>query len=173
MGTPFRRAQLLAFLVYSFLLAGLVSAGTLRHRNDAASSQNDGPIANQTLYKPLFPKHSNSTPKFNPDKLPVRPSAPSNARVAGAASSDTGTSPVYRLQQEEGTCGPGMPCVNGACCSAATGLCGYVRLSEHRLFCLPLYIKPCFAFRPLGCAHWITGSRLTKDISTTGRRASN
>lgn len=70
---------------------------------------------NQTLLKPLFIRPSNSTPRFlnltHQSANPLVKAAPLLETRAAAADGD-------------GTCAPGSPCTNGACCSSS-GFCGY------------------------------------------------
>lgn len=70
---------------------------------------------NQTLLKPLFTRPSNSTPRFlnltGQSANPLVEAAPLLGTRAAAADGD-------------GTCAPGSPCTNGACCSSS-GFCGY------------------------------------------------
>lgn len=70
---------------------------------------------NQTLLKPLFVRPSNSTPRFlnltQQSANPLLAAAPLLGARAAAADGD-------------GTCAPGSPCTNGACCSSS-GFCGY------------------------------------------------
>lgn len=65
------------------------------------------------IYKPLFELPSNSTPRYDDASGLLNP---------------IGKSDIGRRQSGgpngEGTCAPGSPCVNGACCSK-TGICGY------------------------------------------------
>lgn len=69
---------------------------------------------NQTVYKPLFNPHSNSTPRFlNLTHQNVNPLS-KFASTLGKRAATGG----------EGTCAPGTPCSNGACCSNS-GFCGY------------------------------------------------
>ncbi|RAK98436.1 glycoside hydrolase [Aspergillus ibericus CBS 121593] len=75
-----------------------------------------------STYRPLFALHSNSTPIFqNVTGQSVNPLVKALQPIEGPSSHTT-------LQRREdlptGTCAPGTPCVNGACCSN-TGICGY------------------------------------------------
>ncbi|PYI16224.1 glycoside hydrolase [Aspergillus violaceofuscus CBS 115571] len=78
---------------------------------------------NNTSYRALFAIHSNSTPIFeNITGQSVNPLVKALQPVGGLSKSSTS------LQRREdlptGTCAPGTPCVNSACCSK-TGICGY------------------------------------------------
>jgi chitinase len=78
---------------------------------------------NITLFQPLFPKHTNSTPRYqNLTGVTVNP------LVKALHNLDT-PSDLHRRQSGDnglpiGMCAPGTPCSNGACCSS-TGICGY------------------------------------------------
>lgn len=70
----------------------------------------DGKALNETLYKPRFKPPSKSTPRFVKDadiSVAGRPLLYNSHKFA-----TTGDLPI-------GTCAPGIPCVNGACCSKA------------------------------------------------------
>ncbi|EZF90417.1 hypothetical protein H113_08495 [Trichophyton rubrum MR1459] len=70
----------------------------------------DGKALNETLYKPRFKPPSKSTPRFAKDaniSVAGRPVLYNSHKFA-----TTGDLPI-------GTCAPGTPCVNGACCSKA------------------------------------------------------
>jgi chitinase len=105
------------------------------------------PSNGSALYVPLFEKHSNSTPKFinstgqtaNPlikalqakgQGSHKRSILDTNHAHAGSHHGTHRRYHVHHLEQRaggalpEGTCAPGTPCVNGACCSNK-GLCGY------------------------------------------------
>lgn len=72
---------------------------------------------NATLYRPLFEKHSNSTPVFgNTHGL-----LPKFANSSAAQFNLTSSSVNLRMVQDllEGQCAPGIPCTNGACCNKA------------------------------------------------------
>lgn len=82
----------------------------------AANYTENPPIQhNQTLLKSLFTRPSNSTPRFlnltQQTANPLVKVAPLLGTRAAAADGD-------------GTCAPGSPCTNGACCSSS-GFCGY------------------------------------------------
>ncbi|KAI9147047.1 glycoside hydrolase [Paramyrothecium foliicola] len=73
------------------------------------------PVRNQTTYRPQFQKYSDKTPRFDPQTQSKQTEDSSRAlRLLSSAS-----------QSEDGVCGPGSPCVNGACCSGERGYCGY------------------------------------------------
>ena len=69
---------------------------------------------NQTTYKALFQPPSNSTPRF----------VNSTGDNVNAQFRIRNTLNGQAAAQGEGTCAPGSPCTNGACCSKA-GFCGY------------------------------------------------
>ncbi|KAI5918690.1 hypothetical protein F4810DRAFT_690669 [Camillea tinctor] len=64
---------------------------------------------NQTVYSPLFASHSKTTPRF----LNLTHQTENPLFKIGSAADDG-----------DGTCAPGTPCSNGACCSKS-GFCGY------------------------------------------------
>jgi chitinase len=83
------------------------------------------------LYVPLFEKHSNSTPVFvNSTGRTANPLviALQDGNKKSSANKRSVYSPFHLKRDDwvlpEGTCAPGTPCVNGACCSK-TGICGY------------------------------------------------
>lgn len=64
------------------------------------------------LYRPLYVLHSNSTPKFhNVSGVTVNP------LIKALLGSSNNTGSLQRRDLPIGTCAPGTPCVNGACCS--------------------------------------------------------
>ena len=81
---------------------------------------------NQTnMLKPLFPKPSNSTPRFR--YLDIEEQMNANPRFKVASSLTPGNfskRATAAATDETGTCAPGSPCSNGACCSNK-GVCGY------------------------------------------------
>lgn len=112
---------LLLLLTYSSLVKP-VSAGLFQRQDDSL-------VLNQTVYRSLYRRYSDDTPRFNEDTLPINREDSEIARLAGV--DDETSSPVFTLEQEDGVCAPGSPCVNGACCSGDIGLCGYVRESRQ------------------------------------------
>ncbi|KUJ13269.1 glycoside hydrolase [Mollisia scopiformis] len=77
------------------------------HNNDSA------------LYKPLYTLHSSSTPEFhNVSGVTVNP------LIKALLGPSNSTGSLQRRDLPTGTCAPGTPCVNGACCSNAR-ICGY------------------------------------------------
>ncbi|KAI0600742.1 glycoside hydrolase family 18 protein [Biscogniauxia sp. FL1348] len=70
---------------------------------------------NQTVYKPLFTPPSKTTPRFlNSTHQTVNPLFKVASDLTKRAAATDG----------DGTCAPGTPCSNGACCSKS-GFCGY------------------------------------------------
>lgn len=115
MAMQLARVLLLVFLsIFSFVQFGESASFTrplvLRNATSERPKQ-----YNQTVYKPLFNPPSNSTPRFiNVTQQNVNPLfqvASALEKRAVAAEGD-------------GTCAPGSPCSNGACCSSS-GFCGY------------------------------------------------
>lgn len=109
-------------LVFLIVLLALVSTAQSSESLSlvqlrAANNQTELPPVqnNQTLLKPLFTRPSNSTPRFlnltGQSANPLVEAAPLLGMRAAAADGD-------------GTCAPGSPCTNGACCSSS-GFCGY------------------------------------------------
>lgn len=96
-------------------------------------------------YKPLYEPHYNSTPKFqNVTGKSVNPVIVAlqgaNSPVAPQPVTSSRRSSLLKRDLPTGTCAPGTPCVNGACCSNVsyytkakhpslnfhkTGICGY------------------------------------------------
>ncbi|KAF2472768.1 killer toxin alpha/beta, partial [Lindgomyces ingoldianus] len=108
------------FLLFWLSWFGLTTAAW----NATNATNSDGPNNGSARYLPLFEKHSNSTPKFinvtgktaNPlIKVLQDKNQPSRRRDLLDLS---------KRDLPEGTCAPGTPCVNGACCSK-TGICGF------------------------------------------------
>ncbi|KAL2785261.1 hypothetical protein BJX66DRAFT_329388 [Aspergillus keveii] len=93
------------------VFAGLLAAATVVH----GSTHN-----NSAVYKPLYAVHSSLTPVFqNVSGQSVNPLV----RVLQDSTKDA-RSLVKRDELPVGTCAPGIPCVNGACCSKE-GICGF------------------------------------------------
>ncbi|ORY13819.1 hypothetical protein BCR34DRAFT_662986 [Clohesyomyces aquaticus] len=91
---------------------------------NATNFTNPLPRNGSERYQPLFEVHSNSTPKFinstgetaNPlIKVLQEKNSPG---ISGRSLA------LFKRDLPEGTCAPGTPCVNGACCSNK-GICGY------------------------------------------------
>jgi hypothetical protein len=77
-------------------------------------------------YKPLFAAYSKDTPRFkNVTQVNVNPlfRAAHTSKGAGHAGK-VNTRQLDWGPGGEGTCAPGTPCANDACCSS-TGICGY------------------------------------------------
>lgn len=121
-------ASLYVFWISCTLFSPLVRASTSRDRGDEAYSL-PGPLVhrrvNRTLYKPLYQRPSNSTPRFlNLTHREVNPQ-----RIAAAKAHSHGPRSIDLSKRQAGpsgtgTCAPGTPCSNGACCSKS-GFCGY------------------------------------------------
>lgn len=99
----------------------------------ATAQENSTAPRNQTLYQPLYQKHSNSTPRFqNVTGVNINPLivALAGHSASHESQSDGHNSDHLSKRQSSGnslptgTCAPGTPCVNGACCGK-TGICGY------------------------------------------------
>jgi hypothetical protein len=84
---------------------------------------------NQTLtrntthyYKPLYEAHYNSTPRFqNVTRKTANPLVIALQPAAGQAIS--ARSVLMKRDLPTGTCAPGTPCINGACCSNVSHSC--------------------------------------------------
>ncbi|KAL4860567.1 hypothetical protein BDV12DRAFT_191629 [Aspergillus spectabilis] len=92
--------------------AGLLAAATVVCGSTARN--------NSAVYKALYSVHSSSTPVFqNVSGQSVNPLV----RVLYDSTKDV-RSLVKKDELPVGTCAPGIPCVNGACCSKE-GICGF------------------------------------------------
>ncbi|KAI4158064.1 MAG: hypothetical protein LQ342_007794 [Letrouitia transgressa] len=114
--------------LFSFL-AFIACVGPFAHA-DSSNPSKEGHVireraANKTLYKPLYQKPSNSTPRFlNLTHKEVNPQ-----RIAANAKHKVSPRSIDLFKRQSGpagtgTCAPGTPCSNGACCSKS-GFCGY------------------------------------------------
>ena len=118
-------SALLQLSVLLILLTPSVEASTAGERENKPHVNSGSKVANKTLYKPLYHKPSNSTPRFlNLTHKEVNPQ-----RVAAAKKHDHRPRSVDLFKRQSGpsgtgTCAPGTPCSNGACCSKS-GFCGY------------------------------------------------
>ncbi|KAL2821416.1 glycoside hydrolase superfamily [Aspergillus cavernicola] len=98
------------------VFAGLLVAATAVHGSNAHN--------NSAVYKSLYSLHSNSTPVF---QNVSGQSANPLVRVLQDSSQTSGRDTRSLGKRDElpvGTCAPGTPCVNGACCSKE-GICGF------------------------------------------------
>ena len=116
-------------LLYIFVVIhSLIHASTAstRHSNSHTLPASISPHAtNKTLYKPLFQKPSNSTPRFL--NITHREVNPQRLAAAGTHNHKPRSVDLFKRQSGPsgtGTCAPGSPCSNGACCSSS-GFCGY------------------------------------------------
>lgn len=120
------------------------------------------PSNGSALYLPLFEKHSNSTPLFinstgqtaNPliKALQAKNQGNGKRSLLGLGGSNGisrhshhGHHVHKRADLPEGTCAPGTPCINGACCSKK-GICGYAPTECGTDSC----ISSCNATAPCG-----------------------
>ncbi|KAK5129371.1 hypothetical protein LTR08_003556 [Meristemomyces frigidus] len=112
------RALLSFFVVTAGLFGNAIGASSVNQTTSA------GAAGNATLLQPLFPAHSNSTPRFhNISGVTANPLIKALQSIAGVKNT------LAKRQSSgnglpTGTCAPGTPCSNGACCSN-TGICGY------------------------------------------------
>ncbi|KAF9888495.1 hypothetical protein FE257_008602 [Aspergillus nanangensis] len=97
--------------IFWVLFAWLIVSVHTQHTGESNITRN------QTRYSARFTPPSNSTAKFR------NFAALNNVQTLGRTAWNPNAA-LLRSEQEEGTCGPGMPCVNGACCNSE-GLCGY------------------------------------------------
>ncbi|KAL5340440.1 hypothetical protein BJX70DRAFT_396691 [Aspergillus crustosus] len=97
----------LATIFAELLAAATVVYGSAAHNNSA-------------VYKALYAVHSSSTPVF---QNVSGQSANPLVRVLQNPTKDV-RSIIKRDELPIGTCAPGVPCVNGACCSKE-GICGF------------------------------------------------
>ncbi|KAL4801184.1 killer toxin alpha/beta [Aspergillus unguis] len=96
-------------IVVGLLVAATAASGSSPHNNSA-------------VYKSLYSVHSNSTPVFQ-----HVPGHSVNRFVRGSHGASEKGSFLLTKRDDElpvGTCAPGIPCVNGACCSDK-GICGF------------------------------------------------
>ena len=108
----------LLFVVFCHLPLFTLAANFTGSINDETSIYKNG----SELYKPLYPVHSNSTPRFHNVS-----GVTANPLIKALLGSSNNSSLAKRQSSNDlpvGTCAPGTPCVNGACCSN-TGICGY------------------------------------------------
>lgn len=98
-------------------LLGAAVAVNAASNNSSTQTFTNATSGNVTLFQPLFPAHSNSTPRFrnvsgvtaNPLIQVLNKLQPSNDTLTKRQSTSNGL--------PTGTCAPGTPCSNGACCS--------------------------------------------------------
>ncbi|KAF2850135.1 glycoside hydrolase family 18 protein [Plenodomus tracheiphilus IPT5] len=119
MRTPF---SLLPLGLQFLRLAAAASNGT---NSTLLSERGNG----SALYLPLFERHSNSTPIFiNSTGETANPLIKALQDKNNKIGKRSFHLPIKAKRDDwvlpEGTCAPGTPCVNGACCSK-TGVCGY------------------------------------------------
>jgi chitinase len=119
MGNP------LLLLPFGILFCQL-SVAALNGTNSTVPSERRNGSA---LYLPLFERHSNSTPIFiNSTGETANPLIKALQDKNKKNNKRSVYSPLHAKRDDwvlpEGTCAPGTPCVNGACCSK-TGICGY------------------------------------------------
>ncbi|KAL4770196.1 hypothetical protein BDW60DRAFT_224434 [Aspergillus nidulans var. acristatus] len=96
------------------VLSGLLAAATAVR---GSTSHNTSAV-----YKSLYTRHSNSTPVFqNVSGQEANPLV----RALQSPNNSNGAHPLLKRDElPVGTCAPGTPCVNGACCSNK-GICGF------------------------------------------------
>jgi hypothetical protein len=101
----------------SSILSHSPSAAPFQLSNSTSGSL--GAPKNTThYYRPLYEKHFNSTPGFQ--NVTGKTSNPLIIALDGAKDPVEGTLAPRSLKKRDlpvGTCAPGTPCVNGACCS--------------------------------------------------------
>ena len=113
-------------------------------QNVTNSTRGPPPHNESALYAPLFEVHSNATPKFiNSTGKTANPLIIALLDKNEGSSSKRGL--AKRDELPEGTCAPGIPCVNGACCSNK-GICGFSPLECGLQNC----ISNCNATAPCG-----------------------
>jgi hypothetical protein len=108
-------------------LWALLLSPAVASMNGTNSTSHRLPKNGTELYLPLFEVHSNSTPRFinstgetaNPLIKALQDKNRHNKRHIHSHMRTRAASDL-----PEGTCAPGTPCVNGACCSK-TGICGF------------------------------------------------
>lgn len=112
-------------IVIFLLFYSFVDASVVANRDEKPYTPPVPKSANRTLYKALYQKPSNSTPRFlNLTHHEVNPQ-----RLAAAGEHSNSPRSLDLLKRQSGpsgtgTCAPGTPCSNGACCSKS-GFCGY------------------------------------------------
>jgi len=106
----------MVYRLVSYVLGAAVAVNAALNDSSTLSFTN-ATSGNVTLFQPLFPAHSNSTPRFqnvsgvtaNPLIQVLNNLQPSNHTLGKRQSASNGL--------PTGTCAPGTPCSNGACCS--------------------------------------------------------
>jgi chitinase len=115
----------LLLLPFGLLFLQLAAAELYDTKSTVPSAQGNG----SALYLPLFERHSNSTPIFiNSTGETANPLIKALQGKDKKNNKRNVYSPLHAIRDDwvrpEGTCAPGTPCIEGACCSK-TGLCGF------------------------------------------------
>lgn len=100
------------------------------------------PKNSSSALPPLYQPYSKNKPKFQNEDLIRQLSEHPRQRLDHL---DSGSGSLHKRDLPVGTCAPGVPCTNGACCSK-TGVCSYAPSSCGADVC----ISNCDAKAPCG-----------------------
>jgi hypothetical protein len=102
----------MAIAVFVFVLVNTVLASSSQHLPNASTTAHNVATSsrNASIYKPLFETYSPSKPVFlKMDEL--------NHNASKHLSNSHSLSKRVAVTLPPGSCAPGQPCTNGACCS--------------------------------------------------------